>query len=355
MLTYNGLTDSLIKAVKDVMEGEKKVHQHRAFGFTTEQKMDPVGKEDDDINNDGKVDKSDKYLHNRRKAISKSMGEKKSSSVVMNPVVKEDMSESKLTPAEKKKLDNLIYAYRDATDPFGSEYDIDPDDVIAKIRKQFGDKIADTVSRGASMHYPRPGHASGVYDPLSNKSSPRVSKSGKINKQDAETMKRSMKQRSPLKKPMLTKEDAQLDEADMTKISTERLREIIKSAENQRVSPGFGSKLIAAKQELKRRKNNASVEEMSSKEKMKRGLYNSQEQTQVSSGLENPHNCATHVYSEEWGDGRTITTMHADPDAEGNIAWYDVMFEHGIQKGVPIEELEVVLSESHMHSKRGKK
>jgi hypothetical protein len=256
MLTYNGLTDSLIKAVKDVVEGDKKVHQHKAFGFTTEQKMDPVGKEDDDINNDGKVDKSDKYLHNRRKAISKSMGEKKSSSVVMNPVVKED---------------------------------------------------------------------------------------------------------------------AQLDEADMTKISTERLRQIIKSAENERVSPGFGSKLIAAKQELKRRKNNASIEEMSSKEKMKRGLYNSQvgemsskekmkrglynsqEQTQVSSGLENPHNCATHVYSEEWGDGRTITTMHADPDAKGNIAWYDVMFEHGIQKGVPIEELEVVLSESHMHSKRGKK
>ena len=36
----------------------------------TEAKMDPVGKEDADINNDGKKDKSDKYLLNRRKAIS---------------------------------------------------------------------------------------------------------------------------------------------------------------------------------------------------------------------------------------------------------------------------------------------
>jgi predicted DNA-binding protein len=35
--------------------------------------MDPVGKEDDDINNDGKVNKSDKYLHARRKAISSSI------------------------------------------------------------------------------------------------------------------------------------------------------------------------------------------------------------------------------------------------------------------------------------------
>ncbi len=32
-------------------------------------KMDPVGKEDKDINNDGKSDKQDKYLANRRKKI----------------------------------------------------------------------------------------------------------------------------------------------------------------------------------------------------------------------------------------------------------------------------------------------
>ena len=35
--------------------------------------LDPVGKEDDDINNDGKVDKTDKYLANRRKAIAKAV------------------------------------------------------------------------------------------------------------------------------------------------------------------------------------------------------------------------------------------------------------------------------------------
>jgi hypothetical protein len=35
--------------------------------------LDPVGKEDDDVNNDGKTDKSDDYLKNRRKAISASM------------------------------------------------------------------------------------------------------------------------------------------------------------------------------------------------------------------------------------------------------------------------------------------
>ena len=38
-----------------------------------EKKMDPVGKADADIDNDGDVDKSDEYLHSRRKAIKKAM------------------------------------------------------------------------------------------------------------------------------------------------------------------------------------------------------------------------------------------------------------------------------------------
>jgi uncharacterized protein YoxC len=40
------------------------------------EKMDPVGKEDGDINNDGKKDKTDDYLKNKRKAISKAIGKK---------------------------------------------------------------------------------------------------------------------------------------------------------------------------------------------------------------------------------------------------------------------------------------
>lgn len=37
------------------------------------EKMDPVGKADADIDNDGDVDDSDEYLHNRRKTIKKAM------------------------------------------------------------------------------------------------------------------------------------------------------------------------------------------------------------------------------------------------------------------------------------------
>ena len=68
------------------------------------------------------------------------------------------------------------------------------------------------------------------------------------------------------------------------------------------------------------------------------------------------HLCAKNVVHEEWGSGQTIPTMHAEPDEDGDIAWYDVMFEHGIEEGVLISELKVTKSEGHMHaSYNGKK
>jgi hypothetical protein len=63
MTNYFTKSDSLIDVVKQVL-GEKK------------EELDPVGKADADIDNDGDVDASDKYLHNRRKKIKKALKEK---------------------------------------------------------------------------------------------------------------------------------------------------------------------------------------------------------------------------------------------------------------------------------------
>ena len=41
------------------------------------EKMDPVGQEDGDINNDGKKDSTDSYLMNRRKAVKKAIAKKR--------------------------------------------------------------------------------------------------------------------------------------------------------------------------------------------------------------------------------------------------------------------------------------
>jgi hypothetical protein len=55
---------------KDMMENFKK----GAPKAVLNESLDPVGKEDDDIDNDGDVDKTDKYLANRRQAVGKAIG-----------------------------------------------------------------------------------------------------------------------------------------------------------------------------------------------------------------------------------------------------------------------------------------
>ena len=89
-----------------------------------------------------------------------------------------------------------------------------------------------------------------------------------------------------------------------------------------------------------------------------RGALKKEEVEKVEEATDTPgnstHQCALHVKSEQFGEGRTLFSQHAEPDAEGNIAWYDVMFEHGIEKKVPTAELDVLVSESHMNHKKKK-
>jgi len=66
------------------------------------------------------------------------------------------------------------------------------------------------------------------------------------------------------------------------------------------------------------------------------------------------HQCAIHVKSEQFGEGKTLFSQHAEPDAEGNIAWYDVMFAEGIKR-VETKDIEITMSESHMNHKKKKK
>ena len=60
----------------DAMAARKKEHEARRG--VKKEGLDPVGKEDGDVNNDGKKDKTDKYLMNRRKAIGSAIKNKMS-------------------------------------------------------------------------------------------------------------------------------------------------------------------------------------------------------------------------------------------------------------------------------------
>ena len=65
------------------------------------------------------------------------------------------------------------------------------------------------------------------------------------------------------------------------------------------------------------------------------------------------HVCAVVVEHPEWGEGKPLVGRHAEPDDEGNVAWYDVEFEHGIEEKVAIEGM-TILDEMH-HGKPKKK
>ena len=66
------------------------------------EKLDPVGQEDGDIDNDGDKDSSDKYLAKRRKAIGKAMGKK--------DMKKEEVSFSE---AELAKIEEIVNSWED--------------------------------------------------------------------------------------------------------------------------------------------------------------------------------------------------------------------------------------------------
>ena len=65
------------------------------------------------------------------------------------------------------------------------------------------------------------------------------------------------------------------------------------------------------------------------------------------------HDCAKHVVHEQWGKGQCIPGEHTLLD-DGTVTHYDVMFEHGVEQNVPVADLTVLVSESHMHAKKKK-
>lgn len=214
-----GISDSLLDAVKEITEKKK---------------LDPVGKADADIDNDGDVDKSDKYLKNRRKTIKKAMS-------------KDD----------KKKA-----AGKGAKDGIDLEPEID--DVKESVELE---------EASVKITYKNP-------------------KDGKTHSMH-----------------VFTAQDAARAEKDL------------------------------------RRQGMQIVKKEMGEEKTPDG---------VDAGAVDKHNCATHVYHEQWGEGQTITTMHAEPTEKGFVEWYDVLFDHGIEKGVPVAEMKVTREMSHGNHKKKK-
>jgi hypothetical protein len=79
---------------------------HAVVRNEASERLDPVGDEDEDIDNDGDIDSSDRYLKNRRKTISKSL-----------------QGEEEMTDFEIKKRDRIVDRLMKQKADFKKRYD----------------------------------------------------------------------------------------------------------------------------------------------------------------------------------------------------------------------------------------
>ena len=101
-----------------------------------EGKLDPVGKEDDDIDNDGDVDASDKYLKNRRKTVTKAVKNEEKDLDEMSttasvpgyqtPYAFHDQEDEKKGSGKKKQKDNATTA---------TDFELVKDSIYKKMMK----------------------------------------------------------------------------------------------------------------------------------------------------------------------------------------------------------------------------
>ena len=137
-------------------EGEKKKGEQTSK-VKSGKGLDPVGKEDGDINNDGKKDKTDSYLMNRRKAIGKAMAKEEFIG---------EVAETDKVDANEKKIDVMKGKNKVVVNPkLGEAMDMDKKEEKPKKKEEVDPRSIPTMvnlvknkmrARGIKMDQPMP-------------------------------------------------------------------------------------------------------------------------------------------------------------------------------------------------------
>lgn len=223
-----------LRELPDFSEALKQVQMYE------KKKLDPVGKEDGDMDNDGDKDKSDSYLLNRRKTVAKAMGKK--THLCASKVKMED-----------REYDVIPEAHTLLEDGTVTHYDITDGNFIME---NVPVEELEIIQEGPHEHYVN--HDKNL--------------------------------------EVLGENCGGSHDGDMKK----------KKKKKEEMGEGYGSK--------KKKK----------------------------------HDCASKVKHEEFGVGNCIKGMH-DLDENGVVQHYDVFFEHGIEKHVPVSKLEILEGGMHEH------
>ena len=392
--------------------------------YQIEKKLDPVNpkavkkdfddRKDKDIDNDGDVDSSDKYLHKRRKAVSKAIkGEAKGKKdeIEVNPKIPDDMVKEKKEDKVKmpdnmsKAMDKIVGQLTKSVKAHAKQADklkkmaiatsvakkTKGEDIVRKADVKMV-KVKDPNTGQIIMKKVHPETQSSKFNESVNEDmNYKVSIEGLpdffVSAKNPGEVK--LKMRKMLKKPDMLSNVERVPDAAMKKHfrlkaqgkdEEQPMKEEVMSEEKKVESE---NKLVQAVSDILSKNSFNSFrnvnEKMSSKEKMAKGLYNEkgmkdkgpgsedagaksiQKKTdmkhdgekKVKQGASDLHMCAKDVMHEKYGRGNTIFGMHANPDENGHVSHYDIMFNHGIEKKMPIAECEVI--NERMHGMKGHK
>lgn len=343
-------------------------------------KLDPVGKEDKDVNNDGKVNKSDSYLKNRRSAVGNAISKVKS--VARKALEKvgggtdadqlarlrknmygeevemiDELSKGTLksylkktnpaTGAAKKHWTHVLNHHTSEIEKLGDDHPMSQNVHIPAANyaaiKVHGDDSKDSRIEGAERAERKLKEDIEQVDELSRKTL-----TSYVNKVAAEKGARAGSRDLGLRiaakkialKKKLGEETEQVDEAERSD-GTVFDKDVAKSFSKKKPGELTGHESKKTEKGVQYTKKSKKEDDEDVKEELD------------TPGNSYAHQCAIHVKHAKLGEGKTLFSQHAEPDAQGQIEWYDVMFAEGIER-VETKDLEILVSESHMNHKKKK-
>ena len=207
--------------------------------------LDPVGKEDSDIDNDGDTDKSDKYLHKRRKAIGKAISTRKESFSNWRQDLVEVMDEvEKDKKIKEKKVENKIVInpeLKEAVEELGGQ-------LIEMVEIEEGYQPIDKDKE--NRMYRRAGNlARTAVSSTGKKKEVAQKKSSKI--VSAITRQKEKERFDRIGQSPAHNEEYQLDEKTLTPAETKKKEQIVKSMKKsagdfEKRYPGRGKEVMYA-------------------------------------------------------------------------------------------------------------
>lgn len=370
-------TKGLLDAVSGVLKSSPEQIEEKAVN---KHGHDHVGKEDSDVNNDGKTDNTDSYLKARRKAIAKTMSMKKEEVEELD-----ELSTDTLRSYRAKARDDAEDADAVDDDPRLRKRSMGSWNAGKKILKR-GDALrkeeaeqVDEAINWTAYHAITKGHDGKTHGDIFDAHGSSIHKKIKDVRKERDNQPGTTHHATFLHDRMLkayaswyrdkkaVKEEVEsIDELSKKTLGSYVVKSLAPSSEKSisNLASKGGYKMGQAhdddytageKEDAKSVKRSLGV--LTAVRKMTKEEAETVTEAPVdgvaAGSMEgDKHLCATKVLHKEWAEGTPIFSQHAEPDFLGNIAWYDVMFEHGIERQVPTSDMEILMSESHMHSKK---